>query len=598
MSKKQDENKLLSFLKAKGAYQPRIIGKNRDFTFLANLTGRPQVWKIDESGEVSAFHELKDRVLQVYHSPSGKHTILASDFEGNEKQQFYLTSDKGNSIEDLVLSPEHFHQFGGWSPDESKITYASNRRNPGYFDIFTLDIETKEEVTVFESETNCTPLIWTADGKGIIFSYAVSNIDNQLHILNLESGKTTPIGNVNVPARYHSVQITKDNMSGYVVTDEGRDTLAIAKFDLEKPNLLEFIYKSEQWDIEEVKISVDEQYLAFSLNEGGSSQLGIYSLEKNAVTNIKGVPVGVYQSLQWINDRELLVGVTSSTLPGDIWKVDIIDDESERLTHIGESPEVGHLWMEPEVCHFSSFDGLEVPYFLYGKKRTNQPVMIYVHGGPESQIRNEYNPVIQYLAALGYTIAAPNVRGSMGYGRKYVQLDDIRKRMDAVADLNYLVKDLVSTHQTDRDRVGIMGRSYGGFMVLAAITHYPKVWAAAVDIVGISHFRTFLENTGPWRRRLREQEYGSLEHDSDFFEEIAPLNHTEKIQVPLLIFHGKNDTRVPVSEAEQLTKDLESQGKDVELIIFEDEGHQTEKLENHVLMNKKTVEFMDQWLDK
>ncbi|BAC12418.1 acylamino-acid-releasing enzyme [Oceanobacillus iheyensis HTE831] len=596
MSKKQDVNKLLSFLNAKGAYQPRKIGESTDFTFLANLTGRPQVWKIDEKGKVSAFHELKDRVLQVYHSPSGKHTVLASDFEGNEKQQFYLSSDNGKTIEDLVISPEHFHQFGGWSPDESKITYASNRRDPGYFDIFTLNIKTKEEVTVFESNTNCTPLTWTADGKGIIFTYAVSNIDNQLHILDLESGKTKPIGNVNVPARYHSVQLTKDNLSGYVVTDEGRDTLAIAKFHLEKPDSLEFIYKSEQWDIEEVKVSADEKHLAFSLNEGGSSQLGIYSVDKNKVKFTKSLPVGVYQSIQWLNERALLIGVTSSILPGDIWKVDIVENESERLTNIGESPEVDHLWVEPEVCHFSSFDGLEVPYFLYGKKSTNQPVMIYVHGGPESQIRNEYNPVIQYLAAQGYAVAAPNVRGSMGYGREYVQLDDIRKRMDAVADLNYLVEDLVSTHQTDRNRVGIMGRSYGGFMVLAAITHYPTVWAAAVDIVGISHFRTFLENTGPWRRRLREQEYGSLEHDSDFFEEIAPLNHTEKIQVPLLIFHGKNDTRVPVSEAEQLTKDLESQGKDVELIIFEDEGHQTEKLENHVVMNKKTVEFMDQWL--
>ncbi|MFD1336834.1 S9 family peptidase [Oceanobacillus iheyensis] len=596
MSKKQDVNKLLSFLNAKGAYQPRKIGESTDFTFLANLTGRPQVWKIDEKGKVSAFHELKDRVLQVYHSPSGKHTVLASDFEGNEKQQFYLSSDNGKTIEDLVISPDHFHQFGGWSPDESKITYASNRRDPGYFDIFTLNIKTKEEVTVFESDTNCTPLTWTADGKGIIFTYAVSNIDNQLHILDLESGKTKPIGNVNVPARYHSVQLTKDNLSGYVVTDEGRDTLAIAKFHLEKPDSLEFIYKSEQWDIEEVKVSADEKHLAFSLNEGGSSQLGIYSVDKNKVKFTKLLPVGVYQSIQWLNERALLLGVTSSILPGDIWKVDIIENESERLTNIGESPEVDQLWVEPEVCHFSSFDGLEVPYFLYGKKSTNQPVMIYVHGGPESQIRNEYNPVIQYLAAQGYAVAAPNVRGSMGYGREYVQLDDIRKRMDAVADLNYLVEDLVSTHQTDRNRVGIMGRSYGGFMVLAAITHYPTVWAAAVDIVGISHFRTFLENTGPWRRRLREQEYGSLEHDSDFFEEIAPLNHTEKIQVPLLIFHGKNDTRVPVSEAEQLTKDLESQGKDVELIIFEDEGHQTEKLENHVVMNKKTVEFMDQWL--
>ena len=141
-----------------------------------------------------------------------------------------------------------------------------------------------------------------------------------------------------------------------------------------------------------------------------------------------------------------------------------------------------------------------------------------------------------------------------------------------------------------------MGRSYGGFMVLAAITHYPELWAAAVDIVGISHFKTFLENTGPWRRRLREKEYGSLKEDVDFFEEIAPLNHTDKIKAPLLIFHGRNDTRVPVSEAEQLNRDLENQGKEVELIVFEDEGHQTENIKNQIEMNTKIVAFMKKHL--
>lgn len=141
-----------------------------------------------------------------------------------------------------------------------------------------------------------------------------------------------------------------------------------------------------------------------------------------------------------------------------------------------------------------------------------------------------------------------------------------------------------------------MGRSYGGFMVLAALTHYADIWAAGVDIVGISHFKSFLENTGAWRRKLREYEYGSLKDDVDFFEEIAPLNHSDKIKVPLLIFHGRNDTRVPVSEAEQLTADLKEQGKQVDLIIFEDEGHQTEKIENHIKMNTEIVQFMQKFL--
>lgn len=592
----KDETALLEYLTAKGAYNPQKIGGSDEFTFLANLTGRPQAWTLNKQNEVEAFTTMSDRVLEVYHSPSGKKSIIASDFEGNEKQQFYITRDRGQTVEDLVISKDHFHEFGGWSPDEKKIAFASNRRHPGYFDIFVCDVETGEEQTVYETDTNCTALCWTKNGNGLIISVKVSNIDNQLHILDIESGETTLIGNADIPARYHSVQLKKDGTAGYLVTDEGRNTLAIASFSLNSPQQIDYLFKDDQWDIEEIKLSPDETKLAYSLNKGGSSRLAAYYLEDNSVKIIESIPSGVYQSLGWLNEGALLTGVTSAVIPGDIWKVEITADQSTRLTHVTPDSEIAKQWVEPELHQFTSFDGLEVPYFLYGKKHANQPVMIHVHGGPESQIRNEYNPVIQFLAAQGYAVATPNVRGSMGYGREYVQLDDVRKRMDSVADLNYLVKDLIENHQADKDHVGIMGRSYGGFMVLAAITHYPKLWAAAVDIVGISHFRTFLENTGPWRRRLREQEYGSLENDVDFFEEIAPLNHTDKIEVPLLIFHGRNDTRVPVSEAEQLTSDLEKQNKDVELIIFDDEGHQTEKLENHILMNTKIVEFMNQYL--
>jgi len=590
------ERTLLSYLNSHGAYDPASINGQKAITFLANKTGVPQVWKVDrETGDVRSFAEFKERILCVNHAPSGKATIIGSDNGGDEKQQFYVVKENGE-IEELVLSQDHFHYFGGWSPDERKIAFASNRRHPGYFDVYVLDLETKQEEVVYPYDGNCTPICWTKNGEGLIISLAVSNIDNTLYILDIDSGETRMIGNKQIQARYHSIRLTKDGKTGYLVADEGKDTLGIFQFSLEQPEKINEIYAVPGWDIEELSLSPEEDRIAFTVNEGGSSQLGIYTIESNTVTYVTGLPVGVYESISWSNQNELLLGIKSAILPGDIWIVNLETGQPKRLTFVGENKEVGKMWLDPELCSYTSFDGLEVPYFLYGKKGKNQPVMIYVHGGPESQIRNEYNPVIQFLAAQGYAVVAPNVRGSMGYGRNYVQLDDVRKRMDAVADLKWLVEDLVTAHGVNSEKVGIMGRSYGGFMVLAAITHYPDLWSAAVDIVGISHFKTFLENTGPWRRRLREKEYGSLEADAEFFEEIAPLNYTSNIKIPLLIFHGRNDTRVPVSEAEQLTQDLQKQGKKVELIIFDNEGHQTEKLENHILMNRKIVEFMEEHL--
>ncbi|WP_100011519.1 S9 family peptidase [Lentibacillus sediminis] len=592
-----DEQTLLQYLKVSGAYQPAAIPGEHAFTFLSKESGLPQVWKWDgATAEVRQYTNLEDRVLSVNHSPSGKKTVVGMDHQGNEKQQLYLLTNDLATTEELVVKPEYFHEFGGWSPDETKIVFASNRRHPGFFDIFLLDLETKTEQVLFEYDGKCTPVCWTKDGSGIVLSIADTNIDNTMIIVHTEKKEQRKIGKSGGSSRNHSLALTKDGKGGYLLSDSDRDTLDIVQFSTETSEELHSIYTVDEWDVEELKLSPSDGKLAFTVNEGGYSRLAVLEPKNGESRTLTSLPKGVYQSLSWLSEEELLVGVKSPLHPGDIWKVQVTEDEAERLTFVGEAEEIAGQWRQPELLQFTSFDGLEVPYFYYGDKGLSQPVVVYVHGGPESQIRAEYNPVVQYLASKGFAVVTPNVRGSMGYGRKYVQLDDVRKRMDAVADLKWLVEDLVANHGADRSKVGIMGRSYGGFMVLAAVTHYPDVWAAGVDIVGISHFRTFLENTGPWRRKLREFEYGSLDKDTDFFDEIAPLNHTDKITAPLLVFHGRNDTRVPVSEAEQLTADLKEQGKEVELVIFEDEGHQTERIENHIHMNRKTVEFMEQYL--
>ncbi|WP_163969732.1 S9 family peptidase [Oceanobacillus halotolerans] len=597
MTKQSKDETLLNYLTVHGAYQPSVIPNRQAFTFLSKETGIPQVWKWDETAKkVKQYTDLEDRILSVYHSPSGEKTIVGMDHKGNEKQQFYLLTDDGTNVEELVISTEHFHEFGGWSPDEKSIAFTSNRRHLGYFDLYVVDVETKKEEVIYEYDGKCTPISWTKDGKAIIVSIADSNIDNSIYVIDVHTKDRFKIGTDDVVARHHSVQLTKDGKGGFLVSDIGRDTMGIFQFTFENPSTLKEVYTVENWDIEEIKLSPSEGKLAFTVNEGGYSTLGLFDFTKKTTQTIEVLPKGVYASISWLTDEEFIVGVKSPVLPGDVYKIAISPNTAERITYVGQAESIEKQWFEPALYHFKSFDGLEVPYFYYGEERESQPVVVYVHGGPEHQIRAEYNPVIQYLAAQGFAVVAPNVRGSMGYGRKYVQLDDVRKRMDAVADLKWLVEDLVESHGAARDKVGIMGRSYGGFMVLAAVTHYPEVWAAGVDIVGISHFKTFLENTGPWRRKLREAEYGSLENDVNFFEEIAPLNHTDKITAPLLVFHGRNDTRVPVSEAEQLTADLKEQGKEVELMIFEDEGHQTEKIENHIEMNSKIVSFMSEKL--
>ena len=250
---------------------------------------------------------------------------------------------------------------------------------------------------------------------------------------------------------------------------------------------------------------------------------------------------------------------------------------------------------EPVLCRYKSFDGLEIPYWLYvpkGIPAGNLPVAVYIHGGPESQIRRFYEETIQYLVSEGIAVAAPNVRGSTGYGKTYQDLDNKEKRLDAVRDIEALVKHLTENGTADPKRMAVFGRSYGGYMTLSCAARMPKLWACAVEVVGMFNLVSFLKHTAGYRRAAREAEYGSLEQDRQLLEDISPEAVIENLECPLLIVHGANDTRVPVSEAEHAAKRLKALGREVEYLCFEDEGHMIIKQKNRIKYILTAAEFL------
>ena len=257
------------------------------------------------------------------------------------------------------------------------------------------------------------------------------------------------------------------------------------------------------------------------------------------------------------------------------------------------------VFVEPTLHRFRSFDGEEIPVFLFMPKVVTDapvPVIVNIHGGPEAQFRPTFNPVTQYLLHAGYAVVAPNVRGSSGYGKRFLHLDDGRKRLDSVRDLEALHAWLRTNPQIDHTRAALMGGSYGGYMVLAGLAFQPDLWAAGVDIVGISSLVTFLENTASWRRKFREREYGSLVHDRDFLLEASPITHVDRMRAPLLIIHGTNDPRVPLGEAEQIHRVLRATGVESKLLVYPDEGHGLAKLKNRLDAYPKVVAFLDRVL--
>ncbi len=248
----------------------------------------------------------------------------------------------------------------------------------------------------------------------------------------------------------------------------------------------------------------------------------------------------------------------------------------------------------PERVVIESFDGERIPLFVFRPRdpRPDGRVVVKVHGGPESQAVLLFDPVVQGLTAAGYAVIVPNVRGSTGYGKRYASLDDTTRRLDSVRDLA-AIHAWIAGSGLGADKAALWGASYGGYMVLAGLAFQPDLWAAGVDIVGVANFVTFLENTSDYRRAHREREYGSLEHDREFLIAASPITHADAIRAPLFVIHGRNDPRVPVSEAEQLVAKLRQRAVRCELLIYEDEGHGLVKLKNMLDAYPKAIGFLD-----
>jgi dipeptidyl aminopeptidase/acylaminoacyl peptidase len=584
------------YLHVRKASNPIYDPTGKKLTFITDYTGLPQVWELqNETGWPSQASFTEERIIFIKYISGTNQRIFGMDEGVNEKQQLFLLKENGDLVP-LTNSPDHIHHYGGNSPDGKWIAWSSNRRHATYFDIYIQNIETLEIRQVFVDDGSYYPVKWSPDGETLLIKKSNTNLDNDLGLLQISTGEVMWLTTHDGEASFDNSQFSGDGKQLYFLTNKDREFTGLASMVLATK---EFSWLDESnWDLEELTMSSDKKRLAYTINEGGVSKGVIYHLEDNTKQSWD-TPMGVITELTFSPDHSKLAYVFNGpTNPSDIWEVNLATHQTRRLTYVSDSPVVQAQLIEPELIKFNSFDGLEVPAFLYKPKNAEGklPVVVFVHGGPESQIRAVYNPFLQYFLNHGYAVCTPNVRGSTGYGKTYSHLDDVRKRMDSIKDLTSLVEWLKAEGNADPNKIAIMGRSYGGFAVLAAITHYPTIWSAAIDIVGISSFRTFLEKTSPWRRKVREAEYGSIENDGEFFDEIDPIHHVDKITCPLMVLHGANDPRVPIEETEQIVDELKARNHPVTYIRFEDEGHFFVKLKNNITAYTSVAGFLDQYI--
>jgi dipeptidyl aminopeptidase/acylaminoacyl peptidase len=335
-------------------------------------------------------------------------------------------------------------------------------------------------------------------------------------------------------------------------------------------------------------------------NEDGYSRLELRDPETLALRTVVPLPgrgVAERDFAVFSRDgRRLAYQFTSAREPGNVFVYDTESGETTRATRSADTAVLEEL-AEPQLHRFASFDGESIPVFLFRPEGDDPaPVVVNIHGGPEAQARPTWGAVNAYFVARGFAVAVPNVRGSTGYGKRYEHLDDRERRLDSVRDLASLHDWLATVDGVDANRVALTGGSYGGYMTLAGLAFHPDRFAAGVDVVGMSSLVTFLENTSIWRRAFREREYGSLERDRELLEAVSPISRIEEIRVPLLVIHGANDPRVPLSEAQQLHRALTERGIEAELIVYEDEGHGLQKLQNRLDAYPRVAEFLERVL--
>ena len=623
-----DLERYLNVRSATGA----TLGPDGQVAFRMNTTGTFQVWTVDEPGgwpEQRTFYD--DSVSFAAYSPTRPELIFGKDEGGDERMQLFRLDADGHvtALTDCPDAKHHHgsssrnephgsdapakHRWGGWSHDGERFAFASNRRDEEVFDVYVQGRDDDEAELAAEGDGWLSVGGWSPDDQTLLVSEAYSNVDQDIYVLDIESGEMDHLTPHDGDVRYGSAQWAPDGEGIYLVTDDGADLLWLARVDLD--GTMHEVVADEQWNVDGVSVShatvggddTGPVRLAYSRNVDGYTDLTVGELvDETTISTLPtpDLPGGLAGGVSWGPEGEqFAVTVSGRTVNTNVFLVETETGAATRWTHAATAGIPESTFVDPELVHVESFDGREIPGFFSlppedaraaNGHENGVPVIVDIHGGPESQRRPSFSGLTQYFLSRGYAVFEPNVRGSTGYGTSYMELDNVENRMDSVKDLRAGVDWLSDHPAVDSDRLIAMGGSYGGFMVLAALTEYPDLWAAGVDVVGIANFVTFLENTGSWRRALREAEYGSLDEDRAFLESISPINRVDRIDAPLFVLHGENDPRVPVGEAKQIADAAREQDIPVELLVFEDEGHGISKRENRIEAYTRVVDFLDE----
>lgn len=575
---------------------------SKTIAYITNTNGMPNIWTIPiEGGWASQITLADNAITSLNYSPKKKELIYTSDNQGDENHQLYLIPDTGG--ESKLLTERHKGAqitFCGFDKKGENILFSSNIRDPRFFDTYRLNLATGSEELVAEyNEPN--PFIavdWSANGRFILYQKHYTNANHDLFLYDINEKKMLNITEHNGIMKNSDGMFNKKADKIYFLSDYEREFTGLAKYDIRSgKNSWEQL---EKWDINHFTISNNEKSILYSVNESGSTRLKLKNFKTGKVKTIK-IPKGNCLSFQFTkDDKKIVLVLDSPQNPNDIFVYDLKKDKLKQITFsmIGGIPKSD--FTVPQNIKYKSFDGLEINGFLYVpkgiKKDGTNPAIVWPHGGPEWQEKNLFNKYFQILTNRGYIVIAPNFRGSIGYGKTFQRKIYKDWGGDEFKDVLGAYDYLLETGYVDKNRIAVVGGSFGGFMTLTCITKAPDRWKCAVDIFGPSNLITFCNSVPEhWKPGVSEL-VGDVEKDIDMLKERSPINFIDNITAPLLIIQGKNDPRVVHTESDQIAEKLKSQGKEVEYHVLADEGHGFSKVSNQIMVWGYICNFLDKYL--